>query len=147
LFSNRDKFDLVAIYDDSSESFDKPLSVLVRAIYEIAFQKMLKRMPVLIVGGLDAWKRDLGQDEIVRGGLSLVLPELPKVLPLQSSATGPSSTVLSQPFPEPHKLWTPQTKADRPVPSLDKNRLLQNEDRGRPSLDLSSQCVRISFDC
>ena len=54
LFTNREKFDLVAMYDNSSENFgsgNSPLSALVRAIYETAFRKILKRMPVLLVGG------------------------------------------------------------------------------------------------
>ena len=69
LFNNRDKFDLVAVYDDSSESIDprSPLAVLVRAIYETAFTKMLKHIPVLLVGGFQAWKREVGDLEVVRG--------------------------------------------------------------------------------
>ncbi|PCH36402.1 cysteine proteinase [Wolfiporia cocos MD-104 SS10] len=70
LFSNRDKFDLVAVYDDASESFgdaNTPLSVLSRAIYEVVFRKNLKRPPVLLVGGLQAWKREFGEAEVARG--------------------------------------------------------------------------------
>ena len=70
LFANRDKFDLVAVYDESSTSFgleDSPLSVLVRVINEQAFRKMLKRMPMMLAGGIDAWKRDLKESELVRG--------------------------------------------------------------------------------
>lgn len=70
LFSNRDKFDIVAVYDESSTTFgscETPLSILVRVISEQAFRKMLKRMPMLVVGGMEAWKRDLGGAEVVRG--------------------------------------------------------------------------------
>lgn len=70
LFHNRDKFDLVVVYDGSSTSFgaeNTPLSVLVRAIFERAFRKMLKRTPMMLVGGLEAWKRDIGDSELVRG--------------------------------------------------------------------------------
>lgn len=70
LFSNREKFDLVAVYDDSSTSFgleNSPLSTLVRVISEQAFRKMLKRMPMMLVGGIAAWKKDLGETELVRG--------------------------------------------------------------------------------
>ena len=45
LFANRDKFDLVAMYDDSSESLGdqgSPLHSLSRAIYEQSFRKFLK---------------------------------------------------------------------------------------------------------
>src|SRR5882762_3028666 len=61
LFCNRDKFDLVTIYDGSSETFgvqDSPTASLVRAIYENEFRKYLKNLPVLMVGGLEAWKRE-----------------------------------------------------------------------------------------
>ncbi|KZT67329.1 cysteine proteinase [Daedalea quercina L-15889] len=70
LFSNRDKFDVVGIYDDSSETFgdaNSPLSTLTHAIYEIAFRKFLKHPPVLLVGGLQAWKREYGEAELARG--------------------------------------------------------------------------------
>jgi len=65
LFGNRDKFDLVAVYDGSSESFgaaNTPLSILVRVISEQAFQ--LKRMPMMLVGGFEAWKREIGNTEL-----------------------------------------------------------------------------------
>jgi len=68
LFCNRDKFDLIAIYDDVSETPgppDAPLARLIRAIYETAFRKILKRVPVLLIGGLEAWKREFGDQELV----------------------------------------------------------------------------------
>ena len=75
MFCNRHKFDLVAIYDDASETPgppDAPLSKLERAIYETAFCKILKRVPVLLIGGLEAWKREFGERELVgRRGASL----------------------------------------------------------------------------
>lgn len=68
MFCNRDKFDLIAIYNDASETPgppDAPLSRLIRAIYETAFRKMLKRVPVLLIGGLEAWKREFGVQELI----------------------------------------------------------------------------------
>lgn len=70
LFSHRDQFDVVAVCDESSKSFgsaNSPLSILVRVINEQAFRKYLKRMPMLLVGGLEGWKRDLGEGEVVHG--------------------------------------------------------------------------------
>lgn len=71
LFANRDKFDLVSVYDSSSTSFhpgdQKPLSILIRLISEQAFRKMLKRMPMLLIGGIEAWKREVGDIELIRG--------------------------------------------------------------------------------
>lgn len=66
LFSNRDKFDLVVMYDDASEAFGPAFSALERAIYETAFRKMLKRMPVLLVGGIKAWKARFGEEGVVK---------------------------------------------------------------------------------
>ncbi|KAI0628038.1 cysteine proteinase [Trametes polyzona] len=71
LFANRDKFDLVAIYDDGSDAMNDsraPISVLFRAIYETEFRKILKNMPMLLIGGLQAWKRELGEAELARAG-------------------------------------------------------------------------------
>lgn len=74
LFSNRDKFDLIALYDDSSRSLnDSPaLAALSRAIYEIAFKKILKNIPMILVGGLRAWKEQFPHD-IVHGGTETVM--------------------------------------------------------------------------
>ncbi|KAG5653604.1 hypothetical protein H0H81_011976 [Sphagnurus paluster] len=58
VFLNRDKFDLVVIYDNDSETFgpnDSPLAVLNRMIGEQSVQKLLKRQPMLLVGGFNAW--------------------------------------------------------------------------------------------
>jgi len=94
LFSNRDKFDLVAVYDDSSTSFgseNSPLATLVRAISEQAFRKMLKRMPMMLVGGIEAWKKDLGETELVRGpGYMEIERPVPRPTPI-SLASSPNA--------------------------------------------------------
>ncbi|KAJ6488088.1 ubiquitin carboxyl-terminal hydrolase 4 [Mycena vulgaris] len=67
MFKNRDKFDLIVVYDQSSQtlgSSTSPMSTLVRLISEQAFTKLLKRMPMMLVGGFDAWRRDIGEPEI-----------------------------------------------------------------------------------
>lgn len=59
LFRNRDKFDLVVMYDDVSESLGpagSPLSTVMRIIFETAMHQALKRPPVILVGGLKAWR-------------------------------------------------------------------------------------------
>jgi ubiquitin carboxyl-terminal hydrolase 8 len=69
LFCNLDKFDLIATYDDASKSPgppDAPFAKLVRAIYETEFRKILKRVPVLLVGGINGWKREFGEEELVK---------------------------------------------------------------------------------
>lgn len=107
LFHNRDKFDLVVVYDGSSTSFgaeNTPLSVLVRAIFERAFRKMLKRTPMLLVGGLEAWKRDIGDSELVRGSgyveIQRPVPTKDQTSPLL--ANGVSSNVTGD-------TWSPRT--------------------------------------
>lgn len=65
LFTNRDKFDLVVVYDSDSSTLgslasNSPLSVLVKAIYETEFRKILKQVPVLMLGGYEAYKREVG---------------------------------------------------------------------------------------
>ena len=45
LFTNCDKFDLVAIYDNASEDPRAPVSLLFQAIYEKSFRKFLRHMP------------------------------------------------------------------------------------------------------
>lgn len=68
LFQNRDKFDLVVLYDASSETYDVtgPLSAFVQAVFDNAFRKFLRHKPVLLLGGLEAWKQTFS-DEVIRG--------------------------------------------------------------------------------
>lgn len=100
LFSNRDKFDIVAVCDQSSTTFggnDSALSILVRVINEQAFRKYLKRMPMLLVGGVEAWKHDLGESEVVHGdGPHSVSTDLLKSQPSVEKLGSP----LSMPSPK-----------------------------------------------
>ncbi|KAF8075154.1 ubiquitin carboxyl-terminal hydrolase 4 [Lyophyllum atratum] len=96
VFSNRDKFDLVVIYDDDSKSLgpsDSPLSVLHRLIGEQSIQKMLKRQPMLLVGGLNAWRREFGaplRPEPQSTGFSeLQSPSSPPSIPPSTSPRNP----------------------------------------------------------
>jgi ubiquitin carboxyl-terminal hydrolase 8 len=67
LFANRDKFDLVAVYDQDSSTFTTPINILLGTISERAFRKMLRKMPMMLVGGLNEWKRKFGESEVVKG--------------------------------------------------------------------------------
>lgn len=102
LFSNRDKFDLVAVYDDASESInDTPaLAALLRAIYTEAFRKMLRNMPLILVGGFRAWKARFGAEELVRGGTESAT-EVPgsSSTVLQSIGESPLVNAISSPRP------------------------------------------------
>ena len=90
LFGNRDKFDLIAIYDNSSSAFIPgseilPISVLVRLIFEQAFRRTLKRMPMLLVGGIDAWKKEFGENGLIRGPGYASEVEVQKSMPISTS--------------------------------------------------------------
>ncbi|KIK68849.1 hypothetical protein GYMLUDRAFT_236746 [Collybiopsis luxurians FD-317 M1] len=80
-FNNRHKFDLVVLYDQSSTSFassppssssngstldsSPDLNSLLRAIWEREFKKTLRRMPMMLLGGYDAWLKEFGEEEVV----------------------------------------------------------------------------------
>lgn len=97
LFQNRDKFELVVLYDASSEAYDTggPLSAFVRLVFENALRKMLRSPPMLLIGGLQAWKREFGDNEVTRGTSSarqtptrIIENRLPSTpVPLQTPAT------------------------------------------------------------
>lgn len=102
LFANRDKFDIVVVYDESSKKFgsgDTAPSILVRVIHEQAFKKILKRMPMLLMGGMEAWKHDLGGAEIVRGEGFQPTSGL-RSPPLSGGLSAPLSPVPSTPSPK-----------------------------------------------
>lgn len=124
LFANRDKFDLVIIYDASSEVFGErttPPQALVGAIYENEFKKMLRNVPILLVGGLEAWKRDLGEGEVVRSSVGgdygrSSAPTPPRVNVGNGTATPPSNSAQS-PLAAgvPNQFWNPPPESsDRP---------------------------------
>lgn len=80
LFFNREKFDLIAIYDEASDRVGdarSPTSCLIRAIYETEFRKVLKNIPMLLVGGLQAWKREFGEAEVVHSSVEASEPKTP----------------------------------------------------------------------
>ncbi|KAI0036203.1 hypothetical protein K488DRAFT_76118 [Vararia minispora EC-137] len=62
LFKNRDKFDLVVLYDGSSElaARNSPITVLSSVIWEREFRRPTRNMPAALIGGFDAWRRDGG---------------------------------------------------------------------------------------
>ncbi|KAH6679348.1 ubiquitin carboxyl-terminal hydrolase-like protein [Halenospora varia] len=74
LFDRRDEFDMVVFYDQSSSlvnpfnpTGDDPSSSLhnfASAVYDFGYEKKLKRRPMLLVGGLDAWVDLLGANSL-----------------------------------------------------------------------------------
>jgi ubiquitin carboxyl-terminal hydrolase 8 len=74
LYSKRHEFDLVVFYDQSSTSFESSipsgdisynaLHNFSATVYDYGYDKRLKRRPMLLVGGLDAWVDLLGQNSL-----------------------------------------------------------------------------------
>ncbi|KAG6816055.1 hypothetical protein H0H87_008971, partial [Tephrocybe sp. NHM501043] len=69
VFANRDKFEIVVLYDENSKNLgasNTPLSILNRLIATARADKnkILKRQPMLLVGGLNAWWRAKGSTDI-----------------------------------------------------------------------------------
>ncbi|KAG6908896.1 hypothetical protein DXG01_002874 [Tephrocybe rancida] len=61
VFQNRDKFEIVVLYDNASTNLgatNSPLSILSGLLAD-ALEKRLKRQPMLLVGGFNAWKNYL----------------------------------------------------------------------------------------
>ncbi|TVY65560.1 Ubiquitin carboxyl-terminal hydrolase [Lachnellula suecica] len=71
LYQKRNEFDLVVFYDQSSSSLEtsspsgnSALQQFATAVYDYGYDKRLKRPPMLLVGGLDAWIDLLGQNSL-----------------------------------------------------------------------------------
>ncbi|RDW75252.1 hypothetical protein BP6252_06394 [Coleophoma cylindrospora] len=67
LYAQRNEFDLVVYYNQSSTGIDsdgdvvnRPMEYFRRAVFEFAYNKQLKHKPLLLYGGLDAWIDLLG---------------------------------------------------------------------------------------
>lgn len=116
LFRNRGMFDLIVMYDNDSQLFGtsiSPMSTAVRVIYETAIHQMLKRPPVILVGGLKAWQEmfpgevasdssDLNGLDMGRVKISSPLNSIKSTLPVSQDniphGVGTSSV---------HELWSP----------------------------------------
>lgn len=74
LYNKREEFDLVVCYDQSSTSFESSgpsgdrsynaLNNFSTAVYEYGYDKRLKRRPMILVRGLDAWIDLLGPNSL-----------------------------------------------------------------------------------
>jgi ubiquitin carboxyl-terminal hydrolase 8 len=74
LFKRRETFDLVVFYDQSStkvnpfnnsgNEMDNCLHNFASAVYDFGYEKRVKRRPMLLVGGLDAWVDLMGSNSL-----------------------------------------------------------------------------------
>ncbi|KAG5644871.1 hypothetical protein DXG03_007512 [Asterophora parasitica] len=120
VFVNRDKFDIVCIYDDDSASLgpnDSPLSVLHRLIAETSTQKVLKRQPKLLTGGYNAWRHELGDPYKLESHTTSLEYAAPSIL--TSTSTGTRNPFLTNGTPSSMSSSLPGTPYHRSVMSLD----------------------------
>lgn len=74
-FDRRNRYDLIVVLDRASSmvpapgvSADEPgriLRNLTSAIFEREFRRPLRRAPIILVGGIEAWRRQLGGEGLV----------------------------------------------------------------------------------
>ncbi|EPQ27025.1 uncharacterized protein PFL1_06935 [Pseudozyma flocculosa PF-1] len=82
-FAARNEVDLVVLYDGNLRSLKhapgaptpqtqaeaaarQRMEIVIKAIYENEFRKVLKHQPVLLVGGLESWHKALGEKGVIR---------------------------------------------------------------------------------
>ncbi|CAG8978681.1 hypothetical protein HYALB_00004663 [Hymenoscyphus albidus] len=80
LFLHREDFDLVVFYDQSSTTISPfgnsgddtkdAVHIFSKAVWDFAYEKRLKRRPMLLVGGLDAWVDYMGENALMVTALS-----------------------------------------------------------------------------
>lgn len=99
LFRNRDKFDIVVIYDDSSEALGNgALFKFVTIVYEHSFTTVLRNSPMLLQGGLKAWREEMGVDRVEFGAGGSAGLDVPSA---ETKLGGPSASQSASRF------WTP----------------------------------------
>jgi hypothetical protein len=101
LLTNRSRFDLVVMYDEDSASLGSPTSPMsthFRGIFMRVFLATLKQAPMILEGGLAAWKAALGDQGVIRGpSPSSVGPELRKVFPPGASPVAEETFLYPRP--------------------------------------------------
>ncbi|TRM57899.1 hypothetical protein BD626DRAFT_513251 [Schizophyllum amplum] len=128
-FRMREKFDLVVMYDRSSTSFERgsPLYVLNDAIYVTYMgPKPLKRPAMMLIGGIEAWRREFGGAELESGSAPSEALASTSLTPSSSAPISKSTTPngmaspplqpassSSQPAFDPRTFYTPhRSRAD-----------------------------------
>ncbi|KAG6829066.1 hypothetical protein H0H92_005840 [Tricholoma furcatifolium] len=119
VFANREKFELVVLYDDHSKSLgasNTPLSILNRLISSARVpQKTLKRQPMLLVGGLNAWKRYYDSSEVPTT-ISSEVPSSPPTTVTPATTTPSSPSVSRANSNNPFNAFVPPTSPN-PLPA------------------------------
>jgi len=83
LFEKRDEFDLVVCYDQSSYSSEArthgqksvALEHFANAVYDYGYDKATKRIPIFLIGGLEAWVDLMGVNALATSSTASYLPK------------------------------------------------------------------------
>lgn len=110
LFRNRDKFDLIVMYDEESQTFGSsvsPMSIAVRVIYETEFRRMLRHPPAILIGGFKAWRSsyptEITRDDAIKG----LEFDMDRLKLAANVSNGTSGSLADSSLQEP---WSPSTQ-------------------------------------
>ncbi|GAA5981709.1 hypothetical protein JCM10908_004573 [Rhodotorula pacifica] len=127
LFSARNRYDIVVIYDRSSAALpttaptstssdaQRTLWNLVNAIYEREFSKHLARQPILLRGGWEAWEKQVGSKGCV--GTHILSGSAPDLERSEAKKANRRATVVSYPGENGHLVngHAPSSSAGQPA--------------------------------
>ncbi|KAK3807841.1 MAG: hypothetical protein J3Q66DRAFT_289072, partial [Benniella sp.] len=96
-FADRATFDLVIYYDQKSteQPMSGPLVNLFRALHDLEFEKPLKRRPVFLIGGFDAWLDYAGMNWVQGHGVDGVRKGQPNSTFSDTSSVSSDASVSS----------------------------------------------------
>ncbi|KAF9349340.1 ubiquitin-specific protease doa4 [Mortierella sp. NVP85] len=96
-FADRATFDLVIYYDQKSteQPMSGPLVNLFRALHDLEFEKPLKRRPVFLIGGFDAWLDYAGMNWVQGHGVDGVRKGQPNSTFSDTSSVSSAASVSS----------------------------------------------------
>ncbi|KAF9393629.1 hypothetical protein BGZ94_006766, partial [Podila epigama] len=113
-FRDRHKFDLVIYYDQETTEIQKvgTLANLFRALHELEFEKPLTRMPVLLIGGFNAWMNCAGMDWVEGTGVDAARKKKIEPSPEPTSIVSPPRMGMSHGIQD----ITPNRPGSAPIP-------------------------------
>jgi hypothetical protein len=68
LYAGRARFDVIVYYDQNSKNLD---SLSMMAVKNVLESQQLRRSPMLLVGGFDAWQSIIGEGGVYRFPIAL----------------------------------------------------------------------------
>ncbi|KAF9101438.1 ubiquitin-specific protease doa4 [Mortierella sp. GBA35] len=103
-FADRANYDLVIYYDQNSQEKEHSptLCTLFRALHDLEFGRPLKRRPVFLIGGFDAWLETAGMDWVEGHDVDAAKSLHPSPLSSQNSSQSGMYRPGSTPIPSDH---------------------------------------------